>query len=736
MSSSIEQALVGLVGLLTSAGRPLPFPNTLNGYVPPLDGIKREPGSDIVMQFQEGNVKPLDGGDSAHRTGVLAFCGSPIDANNLDKFYLAGTGLMVRHPTQKPWNNPYNCSRDQLIGYLAGCWRTGRTEIATGLYRAHADRGFFCQNTENDIPGSVKTPPLGDPLGPHHLMYMEICAGDVGAATDLVGQLALFTAIQTAADEPESEQNQLLLMSIVGCQLDFYLAHQTTYEAALHNYWSGEPWRGQKSIALGLLRVVELERGRYSTPNVLDYLIPQNILEELKHINLQEAVDAFSKGNPLYFAELVGKLCIATLRDIKHYVQLVLHSLNTLKNITVEIATGILKAVFSEAGKVLNKIRDLLGPLADPFGMLGAAISTVAALLGLGSTRSDADIAAEKQFRQDTLNGLRELAKKSGEILNKIADLQSSMEINFAALTRKMDGKFYDLVKNQLVGQARTVENLLSSLATPGLRYSEERRLKLSLMQQVEILQTNLDVLAAEGSPALPACFHAYGLVVACLTVLDNVAELKSTENRFRPIFQDLVSGPNGLNKTLVGLANEIKAAYAAFDKCRGKMLIGAVSIRNGYQNNMEDTKDILPNEGYQVTTVWCTVTGSIETMNFALNFSTENAGQSVDNYKIADGQNGINVFAGALFVAAPINFGRGLSKYWSPNLDALQASALTDALTTIKRDGGAAVQQFLQTASTNLANAKSAKPGYEVLATSVSAAFEERPVEGVLAIA
>lgn len=727
MSTSIEQALVGLVGLMTNAGRPLPFPNTLNGYTPSLDGIKREPGSDIVMQFQEGNVKPLDGGDSAHRTGVLAFCGSQIDANNLDKFY--SNGMMVRHPTQEPWNNPNNCSRDQLIGYLAGCWRTGRTEIAQGLFYAHEKRGFFCQNTEYDAPGTVKTPPLGDPLGPHHIMYMRICAGDLGAATDLVSQLALYIAIQTASDDPRSEPNQLLLLSIVGCQLDFYLAKQTTFAAALHNYWSGEPWRGQHSIALSLLRVIELERGRYSTPNVLDYLIPQNTLAELNHINLKEAVEAFATGNPLYFAELAGKLCIAALRDIKHYAQIVVYSLNTLKDISEEIATGILTALFGQAGREIAKIQSLLGPSVDPFGVLGSALKTAGSLLGLGATRSDADDAAEKQFRQDTLNGLRELASNSREILKNIADLQISMETHFAALTRAMNENFYNLVRNQLVGQSRNVENLLSALE---MNPSEEEAVQIrsNISEQAQDLKVSIDVLANYGSPALLACFHAYGVLMACLSTLRAEAEIKATRNSFWPIFEGLLVGNAGLNKTIIGLANEITSAYSNFDKCRGKMLIGAVSIQQGYQKNMDDTKDIIPIEGYQVTTVWCSATGSIEAMNFSLHFSIEDGGYSAVPYIIADGQGGTNVFAAAIFETPPFSGGRDLSKYHSPDLLERQASARSTALTKITKDGGASVQQFLQAASTRLANAKQAKPAYETLAAAVAASFLERKLE------
>lgn len=731
MASSIEQALVGLAGLLTNAGRPLPSPGSLNGFVPTLDDLKREAGTGIVMQYQEGNTeKPLDGGDSAHRTGVLAFCGSQLDANNLDKFYLTDSRMMVRHPTQEPWNNPNNCTRDQLIGYLAGCWRSGRIEIAQGLLAAHEARGWFCQDIENDAPGTVKNPPIGDPLGPQHMMYMRICAGQTDAATDLVSQLALYTAIQTASDDPESEQNQLLLLSIIGCQLDFYLAKQDHYADALHKYWSGVPWRGQRSIATSLIQVCEIERGRYSTPNVLDYLLPQNILQELRHINLRDAVEAFKNGNPLYFAELAGKIAIAALRDIAHYAKVIFYSLQTLGNIATEVASGILKALHIQASKELAKIASFLVPGIGTAALISSVLSTAGALLGLGSTRSDAEEEAEKQFRQQTLSALAQLSNQSKEILDKLVEFQASMEAHFAEFAVRVDNKFKELVSNELAGEVGAVEILLLSLEN-NPPAQEAQILRANIRTAITDLNARIITLAQYGSAGLPACFHAYGIVMRSLALLGKEAstQAETTREEFGKLFRGLLSGDNGLNKTIIGLSNTISDSYAAFDKAREKMLIGAVSVRNGSQRNMDDTKDILAEAGYRVSRVWCTVSGSIESLNFSLAFSTESAFDSALPYGASDVQGGTNVFSGAMFLTAPWYGGLDRSKYHSPDIGDLQAAAVRDGVTSIVRDGGAAVQKSLGEASTKLANAKQAKPGLETLAAAVRAAFDERPI-------
>jgi hypothetical protein len=73
-------------------------------------------------------------------------------------FYYEKDGVCVRHPTDAPWNNPKNFSRDQLIPLVAGFYGRDLTEKAKRVFWAHAKRFFFCQNSERDVPGSTKYP--------------------------------------------------------------------------------------------------------------------------------------------------------------------------------------------------------------------------------------------------------------------------------------------------------------------------------------------------------------------------------------------------------------------------------------------------------------------------------------------------------------------------------------------------------------------------------------------------
>ncbi len=133
----------------------------------------------VVIQHDPANVAYADGGDSANRTGILAMCGSLADQRVLPLFE-DGNGWMHRHPTQQPWNNPKNCTRDQLIPFVAGCWVSGNTAIARRLLIAHEARNWVCQNTERDYPGTTKIfPDMPDFLAPDAQQHLRICAGEM-----------------------------------------------------------------------------------------------------------------------------------------------------------------------------------------------------------------------------------------------------------------------------------------------------------------------------------------------------------------------------------------------------------------------------------------------------------------------------------------------------------------------------------------------------------------------------
>lgn len=226
----------------------------------PIDKLKRHRDSDWIIGQTQEPPDTWDGGDSAHKTGVLAFCGSEADQGLLVRFE-DGNGTMVRHPKEYPWNNPKNCSRDQLIAFTAGCWRAGQTSIAQRLLREHEARGYFCQNTERDEPGSTKNGPA-DPLLPHEQMFLRVCAGNSGAHWDLVGQTMLQAVIEAVPHQPANiEINQLILECVVCARLDHFVKFVPDYRRRLNLYWGS---RDQQEIADVFAAVVEIELTRYS----------------------------------------------------------------------------------------------------------------------------------------------------------------------------------------------------------------------------------------------------------------------------------------------------------------------------------------------------------------------------------------------------------------------------------------------------------------------------------------
>lgn len=173
-------------------------------------------------------------------------------------------GVMVRHPYQNEparrrcWNYPGNCTRDQLLAYLAGCWRAGLPEIAARLLVKHRENGFFCQNVRDNCEDSAKTMP--DPLFAHEQMTLRICAGDKYAQWDLLGQLMLHASIVSAKDAPpDTEINQLLIESTVCCRLDLFVSTIADWRERLGLYWKDYP-----AITEFLINTVELELERYS----------------------------------------------------------------------------------------------------------------------------------------------------------------------------------------------------------------------------------------------------------------------------------------------------------------------------------------------------------------------------------------------------------------------------------------------------------------------------------------
>ena len=89
----IQSLLESLVNIFTLAQRPAPNPLQTRGFIPDLACLERLDG--LCMQFQANPERPLDGGDSAHRTGVLAFCESDLDLHRRGSIYQSNRALGV-----------------------------------------------------------------------------------------------------------------------------------------------------------------------------------------------------------------------------------------------------------------------------------------------------------------------------------------------------------------------------------------------------------------------------------------------------------------------------------------------------------------------------------------------------------------------------------------------------------------------------------------------------------------
>jgi hypothetical protein len=226
------------VDVLTTGQFPIPpWAGTLDGHVPNMSGLPRD--DDNIICQPEANATPakdtfapmrsthglMDGGDSAARTGVAAFCNSKLDIDLLPRF--EKNGLMVRHPKHYPWNNPHNCTRDQLLAFMSGCWRARNPTISGILLKAHAARSYTCQNVERDKPGTTKIPPVGDVLLPDDIMFLHICAGGNAMFMEPYGQLALQLAVEVADHSFKVDKTNLMLECIVCGRLNLFVqVHQ------------------------------------------------------------------------------------------------------------------------------------------------------------------------------------------------------------------------------------------------------------------------------------------------------------------------------------------------------------------------------------------------------------------------------------------------------------------------------------------------------------------------------
>ncbi len=213
----------------------------------------------IIMQHDiYDETKRCDGGDSANRTGLMALCGSAADQNVVYLFEQVGLGM--RHPTQEPWNNTGNFTRDQLTCLVAGLAKSGHVDACNRLLKSHEERGWRCQNVDKDVPGSKKKWPDGpDWLAPDLRLHLRLCAG-VSSKYYFVGWAALAASlIYNTKIKPEGEQLQFICQVVIAgpTWLKRYKQMHPDYRKSITDYFCG--WRDQPEIATELINLLSRE---------------------------------------------------------------------------------------------------------------------------------------------------------------------------------------------------------------------------------------------------------------------------------------------------------------------------------------------------------------------------------------------------------------------------------------------------------------------------------------------
>lgn len=198
----------------------------------------------IICQHYKDDT-PIDGGDSASRTGIMALCGSAADKNVMVTFYEYnvndGLKRLVRHPFQSKWNHEELTSRDQLVCFVAGL---------KGSY-------WWLDMLAKEFNKAYKFRINSDILAPDVKLHLNLCANIVPWWAPL-GYAYLRLAILWACFvRPDDELNQILCQCIVAgkkyvrmlCKLHPNWIKNT------QDYWGG--WRDQEEIGEALIQKVK-----------------------------------------------------------------------------------------------------------------------------------------------------------------------------------------------------------------------------------------------------------------------------------------------------------------------------------------------------------------------------------------------------------------------------------------------------------------------------------------------
>ncbi len=202
-----------------------------------------------------------DFGDSAMRAGMAEL--TNMFSTDLSA-YESTPGFFVRHPTQEPWNNEKNFTRDQMLPLVAAMSKQGMYSTIRKFFYERAKRLFFMQNTERDEPGSTKYPwphmiqpysksnpnqPLekrsfdfADPLLPHHVWHI-VKAGRIYWAYPiaLIGiPLYILELVFHGRSKTKDEENQHITMAYIQGKwaIKLFKLLNKSWENVSLRYWS------------------------------------------------------------------------------------------------------------------------------------------------------------------------------------------------------------------------------------------------------------------------------------------------------------------------------------------------------------------------------------------------------------------------------------------------------------------------------------------------------------------
>lgn len=147
---------------MDGAGAGLPRPHFLKGHCQ----MTRDANNNIIQEPPSN-----DGGDSLNRDGQFAcldILGMKINGSKSSAFdhlailksHLVGSlsdPQWVRNKIQEPWNNPKNCTRDQIGPAIIALGFLGEKNMVKVTWWQTLARFLFFPNVERDYPGTKKS---------------------------------------------------------------------------------------------------------------------------------------------------------------------------------------------------------------------------------------------------------------------------------------------------------------------------------------------------------------------------------------------------------------------------------------------------------------------------------------------------------------------------------------------------------------------------------------------------